>query len=144
MDENIEFILIASVILLAVGFASGILYNQWTAPKTSAISVTSSHMIVRPEFMEIAKENIAAHNSSGYNCVNYSRSLMEKLDESGYSARIAYGWLSRGAYCEGKSDEDGLLPLDTILNTSCAEPHAWVIVEVPVDAVTGKIIKESD
>ena len=71
-------------------------------------------------FIEIAKNNAEEieYNKDFYNCVDYSLELKRRLLDKGFNAKLAYG----------------------TLNKNKNNKHIWVILEVPIEATTGKIL----
>jgi hypothetical protein len=97
-----------------------------------------------PQFQQIATDFAKQHTySSAYDCVNFSDDLVKVYQTNGYDAKVVSGWLSSGSYCKVNNSSIKGIPNDSILNTSCAGAHSWVEVTVPIDAITGEIVKES-
>jgi hypothetical protein len=96
------------------------------------------------QFQQIATDFAKQHTySSAYDCVNFSDDLVKVYQTNGYDAKVVSGWLSSGSYCKVNNSSIKGIPNDSILNTSCAGAHSWVEVTVPIDAITGEIVKES-
>ena len=88
-----------------------------------------------PEFQRIAQEVAAAYeyDINNFNCMDFSAELVQKLTEAGYTARIEYSEDSKSGRClfnpEWFKEEFGI-------DLFC---HAWVVVEIPIEATTGKL-----
>jgi hypothetical protein len=69
-------------------------------------------------------ENLAnSHDySSAYNCVNFSRDLNQKLLSEGWQSKTVWGFY----------------------NTGNKTGHVWVLVTVPIEATSGKIISPEE
>lgn len=82
---------------------------------------------------EIAKD-IRQAKQDNYNCLVASETLADELSSRGYNARVITGWLEEdGTYVE----KTGSIPTDEML---LKNNHAWIMVEVPIEATTGKVI----
>jgi len=125
------------VILLVFGtFAVGFSMAQPASAISGDIIYSGT-----PDFMLIIKNISESHEHSvEYNCQNFSQDLVEALEDSGYSARVVYGWASLGEYCETPMN-GGKVHSTDIVNTSCGQPHAWVEMNLTIDAVTGQIVR---
>jgi len=77
-----------------------------------------------PSFIEISKNMAEEHeyDFNSYNCDKFSKELVRRLRD--------YGWNAK--YCYGK------------VSWNDQYYHAWVKVEVPIEATTGKIIEPND
>lgn len=86
------------------------------------------------DFLFIAEENsIECRDGT---CLTCSEGLQERLTKAGYNSRMVGGWLNESDwryYTEVESYKAGEPPEDRT-------PHAWVIVEIPIEATTGTII----
>ena len=86
----------------------------------------------RKYIFEQMAEQLAEQNYDmfEYNCMNYSNDLVKLLRIYGYSAKVVKGIVD----CDsGYFDK-----------TSCEYyegRHVWVIVEIPIEATTGKVIE---
>lgn len=81
--------------------------------------------------IEIAEENANAHEweYKVYDCTQFSTDLIKKLKEFGWNARMETGfWFDSGNNCSQSNYK----------RFKCR--HDWVILEVPIEATTGKII----
>jgi len=76
-----------------------------------------------PSFIEISKNMAEEHeyDFNSYNCDKFSKELVRRLRD--------YGWNAK--YCYGK------------VSWNDQYYHAWVKVEVPIEATTGKILEPS-
>lgn len=74
-----------------------------------------------PSFMQIAQNMVEEHkyDFDRYNCDDFSRELIRRLED--------YGWEAK--YCYGK------------VSWNDQYYHAWVLVEVPIEATSGKVIE---
>lgn len=61
----------------------------------------------------VAKSGV--YDEDGFNCLDFSGLLVERLVNLGYRARIAHGFYN-------------------------GEPHAWVVAEIPIEATSGNLI----
>ena len=128
---------VAISLLLCIAFGTGILLSPYILQQN-----------VEPKFLEIAKEVAHSHayDKDKFNCVDFSNALAERLREEGYNAKVVEGWVFNSKYCEiRESDEllnktEAVLFYQSLANTSCASAHAWVVVEVPIEATTGEPI----
>lgn len=81
----------------------------------------------KPLFMEIAKDVAKSHNySDDFNCEDFSRELNEKFRDAGYDSFIEHGYVDCKYFlnCEKYGGY-----------------HAWVIVELPIEATTGEVLE---
>ncbi|MFH1236900.1 MAG: transglutaminase domain-containing protein [Candidatus Aenigmatarchaeota archaeon] len=62
---------------------------------------------------EVARSGV--YDEDGFNCLDFSGLLVEKLENMGYNARIAHGYYN-------------------------GEPHAWVVAEIPIESTSGRLI----
>lgn len=133
---EIEHFIIA--LLFVLSFCVGNVFNQYVF--NPSVPVASAQPTYK--FMTIAKEVALAnkYELGVYDCRNYSQELVTQLNAAGYDAKEVTGWRSIGTYCKANLSDNGLLSPATISNTSCAGPHMWVEVTIPIEAITGELI----
>jgi len=89
-----------------------------------------------PEYERIAREVAGRHvyDKENFNCGDFSEELIQELQAAGYMARIETSEDSKSGRClfnpEWFKEEFGK-------ELFC---HAWVIIEIPIEATTGEII----
>ena len=90
-----------------------------------------------PEYERIAREVAEKHdyNKETFNCKDFSEELVRELKAAGYHARIEISEDARIGRClfnpRWWKEEFGE-------DLFC---HAWVVLEIPIEATTGKIIE---
>ncbi len=87
--------------------------------------------IEKPVFVKIA-EHLAderIYNEEHYNCVNFSKELVRRLENQGYNAEYCVG---DALWCNVSEEEDG----------SCR--HAWSKIELFMESVSGELLSPEE
>lgn len=94
----------------------------------------------------IAREhaNMHKYNIDTFNCLDYSKSLVNAYEGLNYNASIVTGWVNHGVYYENPDPEPPQIPL-SLLDSNETYGHAWVRVCnttscMDIEATTGDLI----